>query len=166
MQSCAAVTLEMEKLKLREAAGRGQRSHSYSKCKSLASDPSLCTREGTLLPCDILPFPTSGGQEAQLERTSPKAGLCREGSPSLRRLTCVISPIIILLLFPGSSSPFCSGCTLDSWSFFREPLYLSAKPPLSAPRGLGPWPSRHCSSGSYLAASIRGPDYFLCGWGS
>lgn len=65
------------------------------------------------------------------------AGLCREGLPSLRRLTCVISPIIVILLFPGSPSPFCSGCTLDSRSFFREPSYLSAKATTVSSQGSG-----------------------------
>lgn len=162
VQSCVAATLEIEKLKLGEAEGGGQRPQS---CKSLASDPSLCTREGTLFPCHPA-FPDklrTGG--------APGVGLT-QGWALQGRLAFSQRPHMCHLShhrhhpLPGSPSPFCSGCTLDSWSFFRESLYLSARPPLSAPRGLGPWPSRHCSSGSYLATSITGPDYFLCSWGS
>lgn len=38
---------------------------------------------------------------------------------------------------PGSPSPFCSGCTLDSWSFSGNRCTSQPEPPLSAPRVWG-----------------------------
>lgn len=136
VQSCVAATLEIEKLKLREAEGGGQRLQSCSECKSLASDPSLCTREGTLFPCHpAFPNKLRTGGAAGKGLTQ---GWALQGRPafSQRPHMCHLShhrhhPL------PGSPSPFCSGCTLDSWSFFRESLYLSARASTVSSQGSG-----------------------------